>query len=91
MTAPDAGDLHVRVQTRLGSFLAGHYDPLKDGAGSISVSVDGAPLGAVATRPAHLRHQHIQFDTRARRGQTASVEVVLTGAARNCFDLGVEP
>jgi hypothetical protein len=90
MTAPDAGDLRVQVQTRLGSFLAGHYDPLKDGAGSISVNLDGAPLGTVATRPAHLRHQQIQFDTRSRRGQTANVEVVLTGAARNCFDLGVE-
>lgn len=89
MTAPDAGDLRVRVQTQLGSFLAGHYDPLKDGAGSIAVSVDGEPLGTVAARPAHLRHQHIQFDTRARRGQPASIEVVLTGTARNCFDLSV--
>lgn len=89
MTAPDAGDLRVRVQTQLGSFLAGHYDPLKDGAGSIAVSVDGEPLGTVAARPAYLRHQHVQFDTRARRGQPASVEVVLTGTARNCFDLSV--
>jgi hypothetical protein len=89
MTAPDAGDLRVRVQTQLGSFLAGHYDPLKDGPGSITVSVDGEPLGTVAVRPAYQRHQHIQFDTRARRGQPASVEVVLTGMARNCFDLSV--
>jgi hypothetical protein len=80
----------VRVPTRLGSFLAGHYDPLKDGTGSITVSVDGTPLGTVATRPAPLRHQRIQFDTRSRQNEQAMVEVVLTGTARNCFDLEVQ-
>jgi len=87
MTAPDAGDLRVRVQTQLGSFLAGHYDTREEGEGSIRVSVDGEMLGNIATRPAFLRHQRFQLDTRARRQQAASVEVVLTGKARNCFDL----
>jgi hypothetical protein len=90
MTAPDAGDLRVRVPTRLGSFLAGHYDPLREGTGSITVSIDGAPLGTVATRPAPLRHQRIQFDTRSRQHEQAMVEVVLRGTARNCFDLEVQ-
>lgn len=87
MTAPDAGDLRVRVQTKLGSYLAGHYDPRDEGDGSIRVSVDGQELAAIATRPAFLRHQRIQLDTRDRRHQTANVEVLLTGKARNCFDL----
>jgi hypothetical protein len=87
MTAPDAGDLRVRVRTVLGSFLAGHYDTQKDGPGTIRLSVDGRELGTIATRPAFLRHQRIQFDTRARRQETATVEVVLTGVARSCFDL----
>jgi hypothetical protein len=87
MTAPDAGDLRVRVRTELGSFLAGHYDAQKEGSGSIRVSVDGQELGTLATRPYFLRHQRIQFDTRARRHETARVEVVLTGMARHCFDL----
>lgn len=87
MKAPDGGDLRVRVQTQLGSFLAGHYDAREEGDGSIRVSVDGEQLAAIATRPAFLRHQRIQLDTRARRHQTASIEVVLTGNARNCFDL----
>jgi hypothetical protein len=87
LTAPDAGDLRVRVQTQLGSFLAGHYDTREEGPGSIRVSVDGEELGNIATRPAFLRHQRFQLDTRARRHQTASLEVVLTGMARNCFDL----
>jgi hypothetical protein len=90
MTAPDAGDLRLRVPTRLGSFLAGHYDPLKDGTGSITVSIDGTLLGTVATRPAPLRHQRIQFDTRSRQNEQAMVEVVLSGTARNCFDLEVQ-
>jgi 6-pyruvoyl-tetrahydropterin synthase related domain len=90
MTAPDAGDLRVRAPTRLGSFLAGHYDPVKEGPGSISVSVDGTPLGTVSTRPASLRQQRIQFDTRNRRHEQALVEVVLSGTARNCFDLEVQ-
>jgi len=77
----------VRVQTQLGSFLAGHYDTREEGEGSIRVSVDGEMLGNIATRPAFLRHQRFQLDTRARRQQAASVEVVLTGKARNCFDL----
>jgi hypothetical protein len=87
MTAPDAGDLRVRVRTQLGSFLAGHYDAREEGEGSIVVRVDGEALASIATRPAFLRHQRIQLDTRSRRQQTADVEVVLTGKARNCFDL----
>ena len=89
MVAPDAGDLRVRAPVALGSFLAGHYDPLQEGPGSIRISVDGQELGNIATRPAYLRHQRIQLDTRERKGQRATVEVVLTGMARNCFDLGV--
>jgi hypothetical protein len=88
MTAPiDAGELEVRVRTTLGSFLAGHYDPKVEGAGNISVSVDGDELGNIVTRPAFLRHQRIQIDTRARSNQPALVEVALSGNALTCFDL----
>jgi hypothetical protein len=89
MSAPDAGDLRLRVPTQLGAFLAGRYDPVKEGPGSISVSVNGTLLGSVATRPASLRQQHIQFDTRDRWHEQATIEIVLSGTARNCFDLEV--
>jgi hypothetical protein len=88
-TAPEAGELRVGATLTLGSFLAGHYDPVKEGAGNIRVSVDGQELADIATRPAYLRHQRIQLDTRDRTGQRARVEVTLSGMANNCFDLGV--
>jgi hypothetical protein len=37
-----------------------------------------------------LRQQRIQFDTQSRRHEQAMVEVVLSGTARNCFDLEVQ-
>jgi hypothetical protein len=89
MTAPDAGELRLVVPARLGSALAGHYDPVKDGTGSIRVSLDGAPLGTITARPASQRHQRFQLDTRHRAHQQALVEVVVRGTALACFDLEV--
>jgi hypothetical protein len=89
MAAPDAAELRVQSTLTLGAFLAGRYDPVKEGPGSIRVSVDGQELGNISTRPAYLRQQRFQLDTRDREGQRARVEVVLGGMANNCFDMSV--
>jgi hypothetical protein len=36
--------------------------------------------------PAYLQQQLVQFDTRARRGQKARIELELDGSAVDCFD-----
>lgn len=89
IAAPDAGELRVRSAITLGSFLAGNYDPVKEGAGNILINLDGQELGNIATRPNYLRYQHIQLDTRERKGERTTLELVLTGTARNCFDLDI--
>jgi hypothetical protein len=71
--------------------LRGEYDPSKDGNGSIQVRVDGKRLGHVRTRPAFLRQQFIQFDTRRWTGRTVDLEIELQGAALHCFDFEIVP
>jgi hypothetical protein len=85
MTAPDVGPLRVRQATTLGSFIAGRYDARgKDG--SIEARLDGQRLGAVSTRPAYMRAQSLRFDTRARAGEDAALELTLVGGPLLCFD-----
>jgi hypothetical protein len=48
-------------------------------------------LGFVRTRPAFLRHQFIQFDTRELAGRTVNLEIELAGAALHCFDFEIVP
>lgn len=91
MSAPDAGPLRVAARMKLGSFLAGRYDPAATDAGSLRVSVDGQSLGTVETRPPLLLQQYIQFDTRAFVNREVEVELVLTGAALHCFDFRIVP
>jgi hypothetical protein len=87
MTAPGDGELRLRTRARLGSFLAGSYDPSEKGEGSVRVSVDGQELGTLPTRPAFLRQQHFRFDTRGHAHESALVEAQFSGAALHCFDL----
>jgi hypothetical protein len=92
MTAsPDEGELVVRANLALGSFLEGTYDPPKDREGSIRVSVDGRELGALVTRPAYLRQQVVRFDTRAFQNREGIVEISVRDAALRCFDFRVVP
>jgi hypothetical protein len=87
MTTSSAGELKLSGELPLGSFLAGKYDPRKQGDGSIRLVVDGQLVGETQTRAASLRAQYIEFDTRAYQGRRAQVELTLTGAALYCFDL----
>jgi hypothetical protein len=89
--APKTSPVVFRGRARLGSFLKGEYDPSKEGQGSIQVLVDGRRLGQARTRPAFLRQQSVQFDTRALAGQTVNLEIQLSGAALHCFDFEVVP
>lgn len=89
--APQTPPITFKGQAKLGSFLRGQYDPSKEGQGSIQVRIDGKPFGQVRTRPAFLRHEHIQFDTRKRVGQTVNLELELAGAALYCFDFELVP
>jgi hypothetical protein len=85
MTAPNAGPLVLRAQLPLGAFLVGRYDA--EGApGSIEAKLDGVSLGKARTRPAYMRQQTLQFDTRARAGSRGDVEIVIEGGPLTCFD-----
>jgi hypothetical protein len=87
--APNIGPLKVQAPLELGSFLRAQYDPSKEGRGSLRVRVDGQQIGFVATRPAFLRHQFVQFDTRQWAHQRHTLELEVTGAALYCFDFEV--
>jgi hypothetical protein len=91
MTLPDKKDLQIQATLPLGSYLLGQYDPSKEGAGSIRLTIDGQPIGLVNTRPSYLRQQSIQFDTRATAGKSSTVELLVTGAALHCFDFRLLP
>lgn len=91
MNAPAEDELRIHLNTALGTRLWAKYEPAPEGPGSISASIDGAPLGTARTRPATLGQQAIQFDTRAHAGRNGNLEVVLGGAAMHCFDVRILP
>ena len=84
-------DLRLVATLPLGSFIAGRYDPRKDGEGLIQVSVNGQSLGRVETRDPRLRAQAIEFDTRAQTGAQADLDISVEGAALYCFDFRILP
>jgi len=84
-------DLKIVATLPLGSFIAGRYDPRKEGAGSIQVSVNGQSLGKVETRNPRLRAQSIEFDTRGQPGPQSDLDISLEGAALYCFDFRIVP
>lgn len=84
-------DLRIAATLPLGSFIAGRYDPRKEGEGLIQVSVNGQNLGKVQTRPFRLRAQSLEFDTRGQAGPEADLDISLEGAALNCFDFRILP
>lgn len=86
MTTEATGQLRLAGTLPLGSFLAGRYEARKERSGSIQLMVNGQLLGQFETRPARLRLQYIQFDTRAYAGQRAPVELTVNDAALFCFD-----
>jgi hypothetical protein len=87
MHAPRNGKLELRTERTLGSFLAGSYDSVtRQSNGNIRVAVDGQELASFPTVPPYLQQQFVQFDTRARRGNKARVELELEGSAVDCFD-----
>jgi hypothetical protein len=87
MHAPRHGRLVLSKELTLGSFLAGSYDSVtRQSSGSVRVAIDGQELAKFATEPPYLQQQFVQFDTRARRGQKALVEIELDGSAVDCFD-----
>ncbi len=88
---PDANELQLRVQGTLGSVISGYYEPRGAGAGTVRIAVDDQELGAIPTRPAYLRQQKLEVDTRTRRGQAATIAITLTGAALYCFDFSIQP
>lgn len=85
MAAPMTGELSVRLRARLQSFVMGRYDA-KGTPGTIGVAIDGRPVGHVSTRPAYMRQQTIQLDTRSRAGDEADIELRVAGGALRCFD-----
>jgi len=87
MTTEATGELKIQGRVPLGSFLAGRYETTKEGSGSIQIAVNGTDLGKVDTRPARLRLQYIQFDTRPYAGSSPSVDFTVESAALHCFDL----
>ncbi|WP_437764767.1 hypothetical protein WMF27_33560 [Sorangium sp. So ce281] len=58
--------------------------------GAIAAWVDGVPMGQVPTRPAHMRQQFFQFDTRAHAGEERLLEIDVAGGSLLCFDLWLE-
>lgn len=93
MTTSSAGRLRLRARLPLQSFVFGRYDPRPKGSegGRLRLDVNGSQLGSVATRPPNQRQQFIQFDTRPFAGQTAELELNLSGAALHCFDFRILP
>ncbi len=89
MTTRDAEQVQIRATLPLGAFLAGRYDPAPEGPGAIQLDVNGRTLANVATRPAYLRRQSIQFDTTEHAGQRTVVELTISGAALHCFDFRI--
>jgi hypothetical protein len=85
MTAPKVGTLRVRQVVQVGDFVAGRYDARGD-QGWMEATLDGRALGWVLNRPAFMRAQSVRFDTRARAGQTAEIELTLAGGMLHCFD-----
>jgi hypothetical protein len=85
MTAPSVGTLRVRQLTTLGSFIAGRYDA-RGKQGWIEARLDGRELGWAFNRPAYMRAQSLRFDTRARAGEEAELELTLSGGTLLCFD-----
>jgi hypothetical protein len=91
LSTSSAGELRVRGPLPLGSFIAGRYDPRKEGSGTIELSVAGHSLGQTRTRAHSLRQQLIRFDTRAYAGTSPEVDLRVTGAALYCFDFRLIP
>lgn len=89
MNSPTAGEFRLKTPLSAQRFLSASYDPAKKGKGNLELLVSGQSLGRVKTRPAHLRHQRVQFDTRPYQGQVVDLEVVVSGAAVHCFDVQV--
>lgn len=87
MHASRNGVLELDVPVKLRSFIGGSYDAVtREGSGSIRVALDDGELAHFATEPPFLQQQFVQFDTRARRGQTARLGIRLEGTALDCFD-----
>jgi hypothetical protein len=86
MSTSSDGELRLSGPLPLGSFIAGRYDPRKQGEGAIQLSVAGTSAGQTQTRPATLRQQFIRFDTRPHEGSSPEVDLRVSGAALYCFD-----
>ena len=80
-----ADRLLIRARLPIGAFLVGRYDAIGVD-GSIGAALDGVSLGEARTRPAYMRQQTLQFDTRAHAGGDGALEIDIRGGALTCFD-----